>query len=75
MPMRVDHITLGQELSQSSSKCLKLAGVASAAYPKKDPFVRILFAQARALEHLIDKLHRLYHSEVSDDVFKRLGHP
>lgn len=73
--MKIDHVTLGQELSQTRRKCLKLTALAGAAYPNNDSFVQILFAQVRALDQLINELDKLYHGEVSDDVFDRLGHP
>lgn len=52
MPMKIDHITLGHELSQTRRKCLKLTALAGAAYPNNDSFVQILFAQVRALDQL-----------------------
>lgn len=75
MPMKIDHITLGLKLSQARSKCLSLAASASAAYPRKDPFVQLLFPLIDALDLLKNELDRIYHGEVSDEVFDRLGHP
>jgi hypothetical protein len=69
MPMKIDHITLRLELSQARSKRLSLAATASAAYPRKDPFVQILFALIDALDLLKNELDRTYHGEASDEVF------
>lgn len=73
--MTIDHITLGQTLSQSRAKCLKLAAAASVAYPKTDPFVQDLFTQIQAFDLLKSKMDSVFHGETSDAEFENLGHP
>lgn len=75
MSVKIDHITLGQALSRSRRKSLKLTVAACAAYSKKDPFVRALIVQTRAIDQLKSELDTIFHGEVSDAEFINLGHP
>lgn len=75
MSVKIDHVTLGQALSRSRQKGLKLTVAACAAYPRKDSFVRALMAQTRAIDQLKCELDTIFHGEVSDAEFNILGHP
>lgn len=75
MTMKIDHVSLGEELTNQRNTCLKLCAAVGPRYPKKDPLARSLFATLEALEQLLSDLDRAFHDEVSDAEFEALGHP